>query len=189
MGIFDRFRTKGKEHNRESKRNRSDGPGDRIKLTWRLMPTFGNWTRKMAKITRPDYVESRNPRNDKKITVNENDIESLYDKGVRLDGHRKFREAIEFYDKVLRLDPNHYFALDRKGGSLLELKEVEQGISTLNKAISLKPEMYIARFNRICAYYATKNIEKVLSELEELHRIHPEDQATKQFIEKIKQHM
>ena len=55
------------------------------------------------------------------ILKDQNFIVTLYDKGVLLGELGKHEEAIEWFNTVLDIDPNHTNALNAKGNSLNSL--------------------------------------------------------------------
>ena len=62
-----------------------------------IMPHFLEWRKEIADVVVGwEYDYYHDPDNDKKIKVNHNDAQSLYDKGVRLTRSEMLKEAIEY---------------------------------------------------------------------------------------------
>ena len=55
-------------------------------------------------------------------------------KGLALDNLGKYEEAIEWYDKTLKIDPNNVFALYNKGFALNNLGKYQEAIEWYDKA-------------------------------------------------------
>jgi tetratricopeptide (TPR) repeat protein len=66
-------------------------------------------------------------------------VETLNMKGKALDELGKYEEAIEYYDKVLALDPNNKFALNNKGADLYDLGSYEEAIKYFLKRLAIDP--------------------------------------------------
>ena len=56
------------------------------------------------------------------MKINPNYIYALYNKGVNLGNLGKYKEAIESFDKALKIDPNDVNALTSKGDALNRLR-------------------------------------------------------------------
>ncbi len=57
-------------------------------------------------------------------------------------------EALEYYDKALKINPNHKFALNNKGYTLILLEKYEDSIPLLTKAISVDKKFFYSYNNR-----------------------------------------
>ena len=67
------------------------------------------------------------------------DLESIYAAGNALAKSGEYDQAIEQYDHVIRLDPNHINALNNRGNAYLAKGAYEEAIADFDKAIALKP--------------------------------------------------
>ena len=54
----------------------------------------------------------------------------------------KYIEAIEFYDKVLELKPDHHESWFWKGFTLINLKKYQEAISFFDKLIAIEPDTH-----------------------------------------------
>ena len=54
---------------------------------------------------------------------------------------KRYEEALEWYDAVLRLDPDHTQAYAGQGDALFRLKRYEEAIESMERAVTLEPEM------------------------------------------------
>ena len=78
----------------------------------------------------------------------DDDYNAWVAKGNSLSQLERHEEAIECYDKAIRIDPEDSDAWYNKGNSLAELKRHEEAIECYNVAIRLNPEDYGAWLNK-----------------------------------------
>lgn len=85
----------------------------------------------------------------KKTLINE-----LYKKGIALAKQRKYQEAIEYFDKVLEIDPNDADApldkagaLNNMGVALAKKGYYQEAMNYYNKALKIIPNLDIALRN------------------------------------------
>ena len=76
------------------------------------------------------------------------DIDSFYKKGLALLKLGEYHEAIEWFDKALRIDPNYKGALNDKGAALVCLGEYQEAIEWFDKALRIDPNSNIYRKNK-----------------------------------------
>jgi len=87
----------------------------------------------------------------------------LLQRGDSLDDEREFEQAIEYYDKIIKIYPNYTVAYNNKGASLDELGRYEEAIECYNKAIELYPN-YPAAYNNKGS--ALKNMKRYTEAIE-----------------------
>jgi TPR repeat protein len=80
------------------------------------------------------------------------DIEEIYEQGNAHAKANEFDAAIERYDHVIRLDPDHINALNNRGNAYLAKGGYDQALADFDKAIALKPDFATAYANRGNAY-------------------------------------
>ena len=66
---------------------------------------------------------------------------ALDNKGLALYNLGKYEEAIEWYDKVLKIDPNDVNALNNKGLALNNLGKYQEAIEWYDKALEIDPNV------------------------------------------------
>ena len=64
----------------------------------------------------------------------------------------KYQEAIEWYDKALKIDPNNVFALNNKGLALSNLGKYEEAIEWFDKALKIDPNMFLLCTTKVCLF-------------------------------------
>jgi tetratricopeptide (TPR) repeat protein len=77
-----------------------------------------------------------------------NESESWIKRGNVLLGVRRYEEAIERYDRAIRLNPNSSKAWNFRGIALLQLGRYEESIASFDKALEINPDYLEAKTNR-----------------------------------------
>jgi tetratricopeptide (TPR) repeat protein len=80
--------------------------------------------------------------------VEDENVESLFQKADDLFFEGRYEDAIQWYEKVLDIDPTHLDALNSKGISLKELGQYEQAIEWYDKASIIDPNDVNALYNK-----------------------------------------
>jgi tetratricopeptide (TPR) repeat protein len=75
------------------------------------------------------------------------DVNALHEKGRSLYMESKFQDAIDYFDKVLKIDANHIDALFDKGRSLYQQHKFEEAIDWFDNALRVKPT-YVQVLNK-----------------------------------------
>ena len=76
----------------------------------------------------------------KVLTQSEVDkVNHFFKKAFNFSEEKKYAEAVEYYDKVINLAPNHYIAWFNKATDLARLNKYEEAIACYNVAIKLHP--------------------------------------------------
>ena len=76
----------------------------------------------------------------KVLTQSEVDkVNYFFKKAFNFGKEKKYAEAVEYYDKVINLAPNHYIAWYNKATDLARLNKYEEAIACYNVAIKLHP--------------------------------------------------
>ena len=71
--------------------------------------------------------------------MNRKNCSALFSKGLLLKNIKKFTEAQECFDSMLKINKKNQFAYKMKGKIFYELKNYENSIECYNKAIEIKP--------------------------------------------------
>ena len=79
-----------------------------------------------------------------KVIDDPNYITALFNKGMALLNLRKYKQAIEWYNKALAIDSEDVSALRQKGWALYKLGKNKQAIEWYNKALAIDPNNVIA---------------------------------------------
>jgi Tfp pilus assembly protein PilF len=81
------------------------------------------------------------------------DVGSLTREGKDLDNLGKHNEAIEYFDKAIKIDPNYADAWNNKGVALKNLGKHNEAIECYDKAIKIDPNYALAWNNKGLALY------------------------------------
>ena len=87
----------------------------------------------------------------------------LNNKGVALDDLGRHEEAIEYYDRLLAIDPTEVNALNNKGVALAELGKYQEAIEYFDKALAIDPNDVYSLNNKANSLASlAESIEEVL---------------------------
>lgn len=81
--------------------------------------------------------------------------EELFGEGVARLEAQNYTEAVEYFDRVIEMNPEHTSAYNAKGVALFELRNWDQAIEAFNASISIDSTSYKPFFNR-----GNANLEK-----------------------------
>ncbi|MCD6490414.1 MAG: tetratricopeptide repeat protein [Thermodesulfobacterium sp.] len=90
------------------------------------------------------------------------DIEELFLEGAKILTLKQFDEALEIFNKVLELDPNHTKALEARAVIYMQKGEIELAQNDLEKAIEIESENARLYFRLGQVYYRKKDLDKAL---------------------------
>ncbi|HEX2924758.1 MAG TPA: tetratricopeptide repeat protein [Ruminiclostridium sp.] len=99
--------------------------------------------------------------------------EIYFDIGVTLHQCRSYEEAVENYDKGLKLDINDYNIYRNKGDSLSALGEYDKAMKCFNKAYEINPEDINILISIATIDYYKKDYEKAIKGYDNIIAIDP----------------
>lgn len=99
--------------------------------------------------------------------------EEAYQEGLRLANEGLTKQAIEAFDKAIRLKPTYAEAYSARGNMHNRLVENERAILDFNEAIRLNPNYTAAYYNRAGAYMDSGQLENALKDYGETLRLDP----------------
>jgi tetratricopeptide (TPR) repeat protein len=85
-----------------------------------------------------------------------------------------YRQAIEYYEKAIQVDPNFENAYLNRGNAYLALEEHQKAIQSYTEAIQVHPESFTAYNSRGFAYSDSGNYERAIRDYDEAIRLNPE---------------
>lgn len=103
-------------------------------------------------------------------TTEINDLSSI---GLSLIQQGKFREALEYFDKILAIDPNDPISLGNKGGILTQLYRHEEALVFYNKALQIDPTNTSVLNNLAASLFELGRIDESLQTLDKILEIEP----------------
>ncbi len=91
-----------------------------------------------------------------------NEIEELFLEGARLLTLKNFDKALEFFNQVLSLKPQHIKALEARAVIYLQKGEIELAEKDLKLALNLEPENARLYYRLGQVYYRKKDLDQAL---------------------------
>ena len=114
-------------------------------------------------------AEKKLPENkdeiEKKADDQEKDADYWYDKGILVSVYGNDKAAIQYFQKVIELDPRRSDAYFQLGVSYGELGEYQKAISFIDKAIELNPDKSVYYYGRGRVYLLSGDEDKALTDL------------------------
>jgi tetratricopeptide (TPR) repeat protein len=92
-----------------------------------------------------------------------NEIEDTYNQGYDSFFQKKYSEAIELEDSVLKKDNTYYKAYNLKGIALCFSGNFKSGMENIDKSLELNPDYDYARFNKALAYELYRHYDDALT--------------------------
>jgi tetratricopeptide (TPR) repeat protein len=113
---------------------------------------------------------------DSVLTKDKSNVEALIVKGNAIDKKRKFEQALECYDKALKIDPKNITALVNKALTLEEIDSKNDEIkSLLEKAITLDSTTSNTMASKGTAYLTLGKFEQALECYDKALKIDPKN--------------
>lgn len=99
--------------------------------------------------------------------------EDAYAEGMRLAKQGLLRQAVEAFDKAIRLKPTYAEAFSARGNVRNRLVQNERAIQDFDEAIRLNPQYTEAYYNRANAYMDGGQLEKALKDYDSTVTLNP----------------
>lgn len=96
---------------------------------------------------------------------------SSYGAALADTGHPS--EALEYYDKAIKLNPRYYAAYYNRGNAYMNLGNYKQAITDYNSAIKINLKLAVARNNRGVAYASLGNYKQAIEDFDRTIEISP----------------
>lgn len=87
----------------------------------------------------------------------------------------ELQDAVDYYTRVLDLQPNNGFALSNRADAYEKQKRFDLEIEDLNHYVQLYRDRVGALWNRSVAYHNARQYDKALADLNEINRRFPEE--------------
>lgn len=85
----------------------------------------------------------------------------------------RLKEALEDFDRALRLNPRYVFALVNRGNTYAELRKYDLAFKDFDEAIEYEPTNINALFWRGTLYYSTEKLDPALKDLTKAVELNP----------------
>ena len=105
----------------------------------------------------------------------EDDVDALFKKGLEAIIKQKYDEAIQYFDKVLEIDPKNVDALNNKGVSLGNLHKYDEAIQYFDKVLEIDPKNVDALNNKAAALIKLAKYDEAIQYLDKVLEIDPKN--------------
>lgn len=110
--------------------------------------------------------------NDNSVSKNKEALDN-YKSGLSESRKENYKEAIEYYKKAVKIDPNFAFAYDNMGICYRRLEKYDLAIDSYEKSLKINPNGLMPLQNIAVAYSYKKEYEKAVKTYEKLAKIEP----------------
>jgi len=93
--------------------------------------------------------------------------------GISLMQEGNFFDAIEYFDKILKVDPDDPIALGNKGAALTQLNRHEEALLIYNKALQIDPSNTRILNNKAATLFEIGKIDESLQTLDKILELEP----------------
>jgi tetratricopeptide (TPR) repeat protein len=111
--------------------------------------------------------------NNKILKFNPDFIKSWYEKGTAFSFEKKYEEAIECYDEILKRDSSCFSAIRDKGQCFAQIRDFKKAVECYDKCTELEPENYYIYSLKARALYEIGESEKAMETTDKLLSIFP----------------
>lgn len=101
------------------------------------------------------------------------EINELTSAGLSLMQQGKFQDALQYFSKILNIDPNDPIALGNKGAALTQLNRHEEALVFYNKALQIDPTNTNVLNNMAASLFQLGRIDESLQTLDKILEIEP----------------
>jgi tetratricopeptide (TPR) repeat protein len=105
--------------------------------------------------------------------INSTQLETLYNTANNFYDNQKYDEAIQYYDKVLAINPSAVGALNSKGLALDHLQRYDEALQSFDKALEIDPSSVNALNNKGLALDHLQRYDEALSYFDKALSINP----------------
>jgi tetratricopeptide (TPR) repeat protein len=99
---------------------------------------------------------------DKALSINQNNVPALVEKGTELLSQGDANQAITWLDKALSIDPTNLMALVSKGAALRDMGNYQEAIATYDKVLTIDPNDIYAIGGKADSLYGSGQPEQAI---------------------------
>ena len=124
----------------------------------------------------PDNEDIKKKIENLKRESNEPDSDEIYNnKCLTLINLNRFDEAIECYDKALKINPNNVKAWNNKAFALHNLNRLDEAIECYNKSLEIDPNFISSLRNKAFALRTLNRLDEAIECYDKVLKIDPND--------------
>ncbi|MCV2484680.1 tetratricopeptide repeat protein [Flavobacterium sp. SH_e] len=119
-----------------------------------------------------DKITTSDKVNKNSISENKEALKYYY-LGIEESKKENYKEAIEYYKKAVKIDPNFAFAYDNMGISYRKLEKYDLAIDAYEKSLKIDPNGMMPLQNIAVAYSYKKDYKNAVKAYERIAKIEP----------------
>lgn len=116
------------------------------------------------------FLTSHNSFGESQTELEINELSTI---GMSLLQQGKFNDALEYFDKILAIDPNDVIILGNKGAALTQLNRHDEAIALYNKALEIEPTNINILNNMVASLFELGRIDESLKTLDKILETEP----------------
>ena len=124
---------------------------------------------------------------DKALSVNQNNVPALVQKGTDLVAQGKGEEAMTWLDKALSIDPTNLMGLISKGGALRDLGQYHEAIIMYDRVLSIDPHDEYAIGGKADSLFSAGQHEQAVAWIDKVLELDPNNGKILQVKETLQQ--
>ena len=114
-------------------------------------------------------------------------VNYFFKKAFNFSEEKKYAEAVEYYDKVLSLAPEHFIAWYNKATDLTRLNKYEEAVACYSEAIKLHPTDSSYWTNKGLVLLLQREYAKAIVCFDESLKLDPLNKTAKKYRESAKE--
>jgi tetratricopeptide (TPR) repeat protein len=124
---------------------------------------------------------------DKALSVNQNNVPALVQKGTDLVAQGKSEEAVTWLDKALSIDPTNLMGLISKGGALRDLGQYPEAIIMYDRVLAIDPHDEYAIGGKADSLFSAGQHEQAVAWIDKFLELDPNNGKVLQVKERLQQ--
>ena len=124
---------------------------------------------------------------DKALSVNQNNVPALVQKGTELVKQGDGEQAVTWLDKALSIDPTNLMALVSKGAALRDMGKYQEAIVTYDKVLTIDPNDVYAIGGKAGSLYGSGQYGQAVTLIDRALELDPSDGKILQVKETLTQ--
>jgi tetratricopeptide (TPR) repeat protein len=124
---------------------------------------------------------------DKALSINQNNVPALVQKGTDLVNQGDAEQAITWLDKALNIDSDNIMALVSKGAALRELGQYQLAILQYDKVLTIDPNDVYAIGGKADSLYGSGQTQQAIVLIDKALELNPSDGKIQQVKESLQQ--
>ena len=137
------------------------------------------------------YQEVGNSREftwyDRALSINENNVPALVQKGTNLVNGGESQQAIIWLDKALKIDPSNIMALISKGAALKGIGHYQDAIVMYDRVLAIDPNDVYALGGKADSLYGSGQLQRAVVWIDKALEIDPNNGKIQQVKETLNQ--